>query len=85
MGESIVIGIVGGVAGVALGLAGAALVTKLAHPLTASVGQTTGSATPGGAQTFGGGGGLGGGGGGGFGGAARPGGFFGRPTRPPTA
>ncbi len=78
MGESIVIGIVGGVAGVALGLAGATLVTKLAHPLTASVGQTTGSATPGGAQTFGGGGGLGGGGGGGFGGAARPGGFFGR-------
>ena len=73
MGESITIGIIGGVAGVALGLAGAALVTKLARPLTASVGQTTGSATPGGARTFGGGGGA----------AAsvvpaRPGGFFGR-------
>ncbi|MGI8447829.1 MAG: ABC transporter permease, partial [Streptosporangiaceae bacterium] len=47
MGESIAIGIIGGVAWVALGLAGAALVTKLAPPLTASVGQTTGSATPG--------------------------------------
>jgi putative ABC transport system permease protein len=75
MGESIVIGIVGGVAGVALGFAGAALVTKLSGPLTASVGQTTGSATPGGARTFGGGGfgGPGGGsapGGGGFGRAA---------------
>ena len=81
MGESIVIGIVGGVVGVALGFAGATLVTKLAHPLTASVGQTTGSATPGGARTFGGGGfggAGGGGGGGGFGGAGRPGGFFGR-------
>ena len=84
MGESIAIGIVGGVVGVALGFAGASLVEKLARPLTASVGQTTGSATPGGARTFGGGGGGGfgggggGGGGGGFGGAARPGGFFGR-------
>ncbi len=77
MGESIAIGIVGGVVGVALGFAGAALVEKLARPLTASVGQTTGSATPGGARTFGGGRGFGGGGGG-FGGAARPGGFFGR-------
>ena len=77
MGESIAIGIVGGVVGVALGFAGASLVEKLARPLTASVGQTTGSATPGGARTFGGGRGFGGGGGG-FGGAARPGGFFGR-------
>jgi putative ABC transport system permease protein len=83
MGESIAIGLVGGVAGVALGFAGATLVTKLTSPLTASPGQTTGSATPGGARTFGGGfggaGGAGGaaGGGGGFGGA-RPGGFFGR-------
>jgi len=70
------------VVGVALGFAGATLVEKLAHPLTASVGQTTGSATPGGARTFGGGGGGGfgggGSGGGGFGGGARPGGFFGR-------
>jgi putative ABC transport system permease protein len=80
MGESIAIGLVGGVIGVALGFAGAALVTKLTSPLTASPGQTTGSATPGGARTFGGGFGGGGGaagGGGGFGGA-RPGGFFGR-------
>ena len=76
MGESIAIGIVGGVVGVALGFPGATLVTKLARPLTASVGQTTGSATPGGARTFGGGG--FGGGGGGFGGTGRPGGFFGR-------
>jgi putative ABC transport system permease protein len=73
MGESIVIGIIGGALGVALGFAGAALVTKLSGPLTASVGQTTGSATPGGARTFG---------GGGFappgGGAAPGGGGFGR-------
>jgi putative ABC transport system permease protein len=54
MGESIVIGIIGGAVGVALGFAGAALVEKLAPPLSASLGQTTGSATPGGAQTFGG-------------------------------
>jgi putative ABC transport system permease protein len=74
MGESITIGIIGGAAGVALGFAGAALVGKLARPLSASVGQTSGSATPGGARTFGGGpGGFGGGGG-----TGRPGGFFGR-------
>jgi putative ABC transport system permease protein len=74
MGESIAIGIIGGVVGVALGFAGAALVRSLSGPLTASVGQTTGSATPGGARTFGGGG-FGGGtgapGGGGPGGFAR--------------
>jgi putative ABC transport system permease protein len=74
MGESITIGIIGGVAGVALGFAGAALVVKLARPLSASVGQTSGSATPGGARTFGG----GPGGFGGAGGTGRPGGFFGR-------
>ena len=51
----------------ALGLR-TALVAKLAHPLSASVGQTSGSATPGGARTFGGGpGGFGGGGGAGGG------------------
>jgi ABC-type antimicrobial peptide transport system permease subunit len=55
MGESIAIGIIGGVAGVALGFAGAALVEKLTSPLSASVPATTGSATPGGAQTVGGG------------------------------
>ncbi|HEX3389805.1 MAG TPA: ABC transporter permease [Streptosporangiaceae bacterium] len=76
MGESIAIGIIGGVVGVALGFAGAALVRHFTGPLSASVGQTTGSATPGGARTFGGGG--FGGPGGGAGGTGRPGGFFGR-------
>ena len=74
MGESVAIGIIGGVIGVALGLAGAELVNKLAPPLKASVGTTTGSATPGGVRQFGGpgGGGFGGGGGGGgFGGFRR--------------
>jgi ABC-type lipoprotein release transport system permease subunit len=66
MGESIAIGIIGGVVGVALGFAGAALVQKLAGPLTASLGASTGSATPGGAQTVGGGRFPGGGGPGGF-------------------
>jgi ABC-type lipoprotein release transport system permease subunit len=70
MGESIVVGIIGGAAGVALGFAGAALVDKLAPSLKASVGTTTGSATPGGARQFG-----GGGGGGGFGGGGGGGGF----------
>jgi putative ABC transport system permease protein len=72
MGESIVVGIIGGAAGVLLGLAGAALVDKLAPPLKAAVGTTTGSATPGGARQFG-----GAGGGGGFGGGGGGGGGFG--------
>src|SRR5215472_4841199 len=55
MGESIVIGIVGGVIGVALGFAGAALVGRFSGPLTATVGTNTGSATPGGSRFFGGG------------------------------
>jgi ABC-type antimicrobial peptide transport system permease subunit len=63
MGESIVVGIVGGLVGVALGFAGAAVVSQVAPSLTASVGQTTGSATPGGAQAAGGFGPPGGGGG----------------------
>ena len=76
MGESLVIGLAGGIAGVALGFLGATLVTRLSGPLSASIGPTTGSATPGGARTFGGGGGGGfgggfGGGGGGFGGGFR--------------
>ena len=77
MGESIAVGIIGGVIGVLLGLAGVELVNKLAPPLSASVGSTTGSATPGGARQFGAGGsgfgGTGGGGtgGGGFGGFRR--------------
>jgi ABC-type antimicrobial peptide transport system permease subunit len=73
MGESVTLGIIGGVIGVGLGLAGAELVAKMSHTLTAVVGQTTGSATPGGARQFGFGGG-GGGGGGGFGGGGGGGG-----------
>ena len=62
MGESVTLGIIGGVIGVGLGLAGAELVSKMSPKLTAVVGQTTGSATPGGARQFGFGGGAGGGG-----------------------
>jgi putative ABC transport system permease protein len=54
MGESVAVGIIGGLAGVALGFGGAALIGKLAPSLSATVGQSTGSATPGGAQQFGG-------------------------------
>jgi ABC-type lipoprotein release transport system permease subunit len=70
MGESIAIGVVGGAVGVGLGYLGSMLVGHFAPPLTASIGQTTGSATPGGARQFGGGGpgGFGGGGSGGSGG-----------------
>jgi putative ABC transport system permease protein len=75
LGESVVTGFAGGIVGVGLGFGGAALVTHLTKPLTASPGTTTGSATPGGARTFGGFAGPGSGGGpGGF--AGRPGGFF---------
>ena len=79
MGESVTMGIIGGVVGVGLGLAGAELVSKMSPKLTAVVGQTTGSATPGGARQFGFGGGAGGtggtgGGGGGFGGGGGGGG-----------
>jgi putative ABC transport system permease protein len=70
MGESVAMGIVGGVVGIGLGFLGATIVSKTAHSLTASVGPTTGSATPGGARSFTGfggtGGGAPGGGGGGF-------------------
>jgi len=82
MGESIAIGVIGGIVGVALGLAGAQLVDKLAPPLKASVGNTaTGSATPGGARQFTAGGagtgtGATGGGFGGTGGGAGGGGGF---------
>jgi putative ABC transport system permease protein len=64
MGESIAIGIIGGLVGVGLGFAGATLVKKLSGPLTASLGSTTGTATPGGPQTAGGGPGAGAGPGG---------------------
>ncbi|HXP20275.1 MAG TPA: ABC transporter permease [Streptosporangiaceae bacterium] len=70
MGEALVIGVVGGGVGVALGFGGAALIGRFAPPLTATVGQATGSATPGGSRVFSGGG-FPGGGGGGFGGAFR--------------
>ncbi len=76
MGESVTLGIIGGVIGVGLGLAGAELVSKLSHKLTATVGQSTGSATPGGARQFGFGGSGGGGGGFGGGGGGGGGGFF---------
>jgi putative ABC transport system permease protein len=74
MGEAVTLGLIGGVIGVGLGLVGAELVSKMSPKLSAVVGQTTGSATPGGARQFGfggaggGGGGFGGGGGGGGGG-----------------
>jgi len=87
MGEAITLGIIGGIVGVGLGLAGAELVSKESPKLTATVGQTTGTATPGGARQFGGfgggGGGTGGGtggGGGGTGGGGGGGGFFSRPS-----
>jgi ABC-type antimicrobial peptide transport system permease subunit len=61
MGETLVIGVVGGAAGIALGYAGAALVSKVVGPLSATPGQSPGSASPG----------SGGPGGGGFGGGFR--------------
>jgi len=64
MGEAVTLGLIGGVIGVGLGLAGAELVSKMSPKLSAVVGQTTGSATPGGTRQFGGGGGFAGGGGG---------------------
>ena len=45
LGESVTIGIIGGLGGIVLGFAGAALVSRLAPPLTATTGLTTGSAT----------------------------------------
>jgi ABC-type antimicrobial peptide transport system permease subunit len=63
VGEAITIGVIGGAVGVGLGFLGSALVGHFAPTLTAAVGQTTGSATPGGARTFTGNGFPGGGGG----------------------
>ena len=68
-------GLIGGVIGVGLGLAGAELVSRFSPKLSAVVGQTTGSATPGGARQFG----FGGPGGGGTGGGGTGGGGFGGP------
>jgi ABC-type lipoprotein release transport system permease subunit len=53
MGEALVIGLVGGVAGVALGFGGAALVQALAPPLTATTGTAATGATGGAAGAAG--------------------------------
>jgi ABC-type antimicrobial peptide transport system permease subunit len=53
MGETLVMGVAGGIVGVALGFGGAALVSAFVPPLSATVGQNTGSASPGGPQAFG--------------------------------
>jgi ABC-type antimicrobial peptide transport system permease subunit len=86
MGEALVIGLIGGVIGVGLGFLGSELVTKATKPLKATVGSTTGSATPGGGRVFTPGGGFGGGNGGfgGFGGRGPRGGGFTRFTSSPT-
>jgi ABC-type antimicrobial peptide transport system permease subunit len=47
MGETLVIGVVGGAAGIALGYAGATLVSEFVGPLSATPGQSPGSASPG--------------------------------------
>jgi putative ABC transport system permease protein len=47
LGETITMGIAGGLAGTALGIGGATLVSRLAPALTATVGQALGSAAPG--------------------------------------
>jgi putative ABC transport system permease protein len=84
MGEALTIGVLGGIVGVALGYLGSILVGHFAPPLTAAVGQTTGTATPGGGRVFRPGG-FGGGAGGGSGGGFRPGGGgFGRLASNPT-
>jgi ABC-type antimicrobial peptide transport system permease subunit len=71
MGEALAVGVIGGIAGVALGFAGARLVSALTSPLSATTSLNNNA--PGGAGSFGppGGGGFGGGG-------RRPGGGFGR-------
>lgn len=54
MGETLVIGVIGGAAGVAIGYAAAAIVQAVASPLTATVAPTSGSSGPGaGAGGFG--------------------------------
>jgi putative ABC transport system permease protein len=47
MGETVAMDIAGGLTGAGLGFAGAALVARLAPPLTATLGQVLGSAAPG--------------------------------------
>jgi ABC-type antimicrobial peptide transport system permease subunit len=53
MGETLAMGVVGGIVGVALGFGGAALVSGLAGPLSATVNPSTRSASPGGSHGFG--------------------------------
>lgn len=62
MGETLAIGLVGGAAGIVLGLAGASLVSRFVGPLSATTGQSTGSASPGFGPPGGGSGRFGGGG-----------------------
>ncbi len=69
VGEALAIGVIGGIVGVGLGFLGSAVAGHYYHTVTASLGPTTGSATPGGARFFGGGGFGGGGSGSGFPGA----------------
>jgi putative ABC transport system permease protein len=57
VGEALAIGIIGGIVGVGLGFLGSTLAGHYYHTVTASLGTTTGTATPGGARFFGGGGG----------------------------
>jgi ABC-type antimicrobial peptide transport system permease subunit len=65
VGEAFTIGVIGGIVGVGLGYLGSFLVGHYYHTVTATLGSTTGTATPGGARFFGGAGGFAGGGGGG--------------------
>jgi putative ABC transport system permease protein len=76
VGEAVVIGLIGGAAGVGLGFLGSTLVDHFSAPLTASLGPSTGSATPGGARFFGPGSGSFPGGGGGGPGGSNPAGSF---------
>ncbi len=50
MGEALTLGLIGGVAGIALGLGGAAIIDAVAPSLTASTGPAAGSAAPGAAR-----------------------------------
>jgi putative ABC transport system permease protein len=58
VGEAFTIGVIGGIVGVGLGYLGSFLVGHYYHTVTATLGSTTGTATPGGARFFGGGGGF---------------------------
>jgi putative ABC transport system permease protein len=53
MGESIAVGIVGGAAGVGLGFGGAALIDRLAPPLSATVGSTSPASVTGSGRALG--------------------------------